>query len=133
VLDNVPGIQMDENLKNRYLAEAKFIRALAYFRLVRAFGGVPLRLNVPADASEYNLPRETRENVYAAIERDLTDAAAVLPASYSGIDIGRATKGAALALHAKVSMYQGKWEQVLMLTNEVMTLGYSLFPSFEGL
>jgi hypothetical protein len=63
----------------------------------------------------------------------LTEAAAALPTSYSGIDIGRATKGAALALHAKVSMYQGKWQQVLDLTNQVMTLGYSLFPSFEGL
>lgn len=133
VLDNVPPISMDQNLKERYLAEAKFIRALAYFRLVRAFGGVPLRLHVPADASEYNLPRSSREEVYTAIEQDLTEAAAALPTSYSGIDIGRATKGAALALHAKVSMYQGKWQQVLDLTNQVMTLGYSLFPSFEGL
>src|SRR5690606_16955134 len=111
VLDNVPPIGMDENLKERYLAEAKFIRALAYFRLVRAFGGVPLRLHVPADASQYNLPRATREETYAAIEQDLTEAAAVLPPTYSGIDVGRATKGAALALHAKVSMYQGKWQQ----------------------
>src|SRR5690606_9836050 len=68
VLDNVPPIGMGENLKERYLAEAKFIRALAYFRLVRAFGGVPLRLHVPADASQYNLPRATREETYAAIE-----------------------------------------------------------------
>ncbi len=133
VLDNVPPIGMDENLKERYLAEAKFVRALAYFRLVRAFGGVPLRLHVPADASQYNLPRATREETYAAIEQDLTEAAAVLPPTYSGIDVGRATKGAALALHAKVSMYQGKWQQVLDLTNQVMTLGYSLFPSFEVL
>jgi len=133
VLDNVPAIPMDETLKERYLAEAKFIRAYAYFRLVRAFGGVPLRLHVPADASEYNLPRSTREEVYAAIEQDLTEAAAVLPPSYTGADIGRATKGAALALHAKVAMYQDKWQEVLDLTNQVMGMGYSLFPDFQGL
>lgn len=133
VLDNVPSISMDENLKQRYLAEAKFIRAYAYFRLVRAFGGVPLRLHVPEDASQYNIPRSSREEVYAAIEKDLTEAAAVLPQSYTGVDVGRATKGAALALHAKVAMYQDKWEEVLNLTNQVMGLGYSLFPDFEQL
>ena len=115
VLDNVPAISMDENLKRRYFAEAKFIRAYAYFRLVRAFGGVPLRLHVPEDASQYNLPRATKEEVYAAIEQDLTEAASVLPQSYTGADIGRATKGAALALHAKVSMYQGNGSRFWIL------------------
>ena len=133
VLDNVPSIQMDENLKQRYLAEAKFIRAYAYFRLVRAFGGVPLRLSVPDDASQYNLPRATREEVYAVIEQDLTEAAAVLPVAYTGVDVGRATKGAALALHAKVAMYQDKWQEVLDLTNQVMGLGYSLFPDYGAM
>ena len=133
VLDNVPPIEMDENLKQRYLAEAKFVRAYAYFRLVRAFGSVPLRLHVPADASEYNIPRSPREEVYAAVEKDLTEAAAVLPPSYTGIDVGRATKGATMALHAKVAMYQNKWDDVLSLTNQVMGMGYSLFPDFQEL
>src|SRR4051812_28827214 len=101
VLDSVPAINMDATLKNRYLAEAKFVRAYSYFRLVRAFGGVPLRLHLPASVSDYNLPRTSRDSVYQAIEKDLTDAAAVLPQSYPATDIGRATKGAALALHAK--------------------------------
>lgn len=133
VLDNVPDIAMDQTLKNRYFAEAKFIRAYNYFRLVRAFGGVPLRLKLPADASEYNIPRSTKEEVYTAIEQDLTDAATMLPQTYGAADIGRATKGAALALHAKVAMYQKKWPEVLTLTNQVMGLGYSLFPNYEQL
>ncbi|TFF38280.1 RagB/SusD family nutrient uptake outer membrane protein [Mucilaginibacter psychrotolerans] len=133
VLDNVPNISMDANLKNRYLAEAKFIRAYAYFRLVRAFGDVPLRLNVPKDATEYNLPRTPKAQVWAAVEQDLTDAAATLPQSYGAADAGRITKGAALALHAKVAMYQQKWADVLALTNQVMGLGYSLFPNYEQL
>ena len=90
----------------RYIGEAKFVRAYSYFRLVRAFGDVPLRLSVPTDASGYNIPRNPKADVYAAIEKDLTDAANVLPQAYSGADVGRATKGAALGLHAKVSMYE---------------------------
>ncbi len=133
VLDNVPNINMDANLKARYLAEAKFVRAYNYFRLVRAFGDVPLRLKAPVDASEYNIPRSPKAEVYAAIEKDLTEAAAVLPQTYPASETGRITKGAALALHAKVAMYQKKWADVLNLTNQVKTLGYSLFPNFYQL
>jgi starch-binding outer membrane protein, SusD/RagB family len=133
VLDNVPAINMDASLKARYLAEAKFVRAYSYFRLVRAFGDVPLRLSTPKDASGYNIPRTPKSDVYAAIETDLADAAAALPQSYSGAEIGRATKGAALALNAKVAMYEGKWADVLTYTNQVMTLGYALYPSFDQL
>jgi len=131
VLTNIPAIEMDENLKARYLAEAKFVRALSYFRLVRAYGDVPLRLTIPKDASEYNLPRTPKDQVYAQIEKDLTEAATVLPQNYPATDLGRATKGAAMGLHAKVAMYQKKWADVLSLTNQVMGLGYSLFPNFE--
>jgi len=131
VLTNIPAIEMDENLKARYLAEAKFVRALSYFRLVRAYGDVPLRLTIPKDATEYNLPRTPKDQVYAQIEKDLTEAATVLPQNYPATDLGRATKGAAMGLHAKVAMYQKKWSDVLSLTNQVMGLGYSLFPDYE--
>lgn len=130
VLDNIPAINMDDNLKNRYLLEAKFLRAYSYFRLVRAFGDVPLRLHVPKDASEYNLPRSPKSDVWAAIEKDLTDAAA-LPNAYSGSDVGRITKGAALSLHAKVALYQGHWADVVSYTSQVMGLGYALYADFE--
>jgi hypothetical protein len=131
VLDNVPGITMDATLKARYLAEAKFVRAYSYFRLVRAYGDVPLRLKIPADATEYNIPRTAKAAVYTQIEQDLTDAAAALPSSYASADLGRATKGAALGMHAKVAMYQKKWTDVLNYTNQVIALGYSLYPDFE--
>lgn len=132
VIDNIPAISMDEALKTRYIAEAKFIRAYTYFRLNRAFGGVPLRLSLPKDASEYNLPRSTKDEVWAAIEKDLKEAAAVLPQKYGNADLGRITKGAALSLNAKVAMYQKKWSEVKSLTEQVMGLGYSLFPDFEA-
>lgn len=131
VLDNIPAITMDETLKARYIAEAKFVRAYSYFRLVRAYGDVPLRLKIPKDASEYNIPRTAKAAVYTQIEQDLTDAAAVLPQSYGSADLGRATKGAALGMHAKVALYQKKWADVLTYTNQVIGLGYSLYPDFE--
>jgi hypothetical protein len=133
VLDNVPAITMDENLKARYLAEAKFVRALSYFRLVRAYGGVPLRLHVANsnDPTSFNIPRASAADVYAQIEADLNDAAAVLPQSYNAADKGRATKGAAVGLHAKVAMYLKKWNDVLTYTNQVMGMGYALVPNFE--
>jgi hypothetical protein len=134
VLDNIPAIEMTASLKERYLAEAKFIRAYSYFRLVRAFGDVPLRLHVPAGTAEYNIPKTAKAEVYAAVEKDLTEAAAVLPASYGAADLGRATKGAAMSLHAKVSMYQQKWQQVYDLTTQVIASGqYALVANYEQL
>jgi hypothetical protein len=131
VLDNVPNVNMDGTLKNRYVAEAKFVRAYSYFRLVRAFGNIPLVLHVPDSAAALNPKQSTPAQIYAAIEQDLTDAAGVLPVSYGPSDIGRATKGAALALHAKVAMYQKKWTDVLNFTNQVIGLNvYDLFPDY---
>ena len=132
ILDNVPNINMDASLKARYLAEAQFIRAYDYFRLVNAFGDVPLRLHVPKSAADYNLARTPKAQVWAQIETDLTTAAAVLPTTYDAADIGHVTKGAALALHAKVALYQKKFTDVLTYTNAVISLNiYSLFPDYE--
>jgi hypothetical protein len=131
-IDSIPKISMDASLKARYIAEAKFLRAYSYFRLARAYGDVPLRLHYPKSAADFNIPRTPRAQIYTQVELDLTDAASVLPQSYSGADVGRATKGAALSLHAKVAMYEGKWADVLTYTNAVIASGqYSLFPDFE--
>jgi starch-binding outer membrane protein, SusD/RagB family len=132
ILDNVPNISMDGSLKARYLAEAQFIRAYDYFRLVRAFGDVPLRLHVPKTAADYNLPRTPKTAVYTQIEADLAAATSILPTTYSTTDVGHVTKGAALALHAKVALYQKHWGDVVTYTNAVTSLGiYSLFPNYE--
>jgi len=135
VLDNVDTMStVDPTLKARYLAEAKFLRAYSYFRLERAFGNIPLLLHVPLTAAQQNPGQSTPAQVWAAIEQDLTDAASVLPATYGPSDVGRATKGAALALHAKVAMYQQKWADVLNYTNQVISSGtYSLFPNYYQL
>ncbi len=130
VIYNVPNINMDANLRARYVAETQFLRALAYFNLVRAFGGVPLQTKPAETPDELNLPRSTREEVYTFIISDLTAAAGVLPPSYGTNDLGRVTKGAALTLLAKVQLYQKNYAASLAASDQVLTLGYSLVPDF---
>jgi starch-binding outer membrane protein, SusD/RagB family len=105
VLENVPQINMDEALKNRYLAEAKFLRAWNYFNLVRTFGDVPLVLSTKFES--YDLTRTPKTQVYDQIIKDLTEAEAVLPSAseYAATDHGRATKGAAQAYLGKAYLY----------------------------
>ena len=109
VLANVPNIQMDETLKRRYLAEAKFWRGLYYFNLTVLWGNVPLILT-PSKPTD--LPaNSTVDQLYAQIEKDLTEAVADLPPTYDADNIGRITKGAAYALLGKVYMQEHKWQQ----------------------
>ncbi len=102
VIERVPSITMDETLKKRYVGEAKFIRAMMYFNLVRFFGDVPLATNETTSLENVQLPRAKADEVYSLIDADLKEAETVLPRSYTGSDIGRATQGAAKGLLAKV-------------------------------
>jgi hypothetical protein len=131
VIYNVPNISgMDANLRARYVAETRFLRALAYFNLVRAFGGVPLHTKPAETPEELNPSRATRDEVYALIISDLTTAASILPATYGSADIGRVTKGAALTLLAKAQLYQKNYAASLAASDQVLTLGYSLVSNF---
>lgn len=91
-------------LQQRYIGEAKFNRAFIYFNLVRLWGDVPLIIEDQnfVKAQDYYVAKTAATEIYAQIEKDLNEAAAVLPNSYSGGDLGRATAGAAKALLAKV-------------------------------
>ncbi|MBP6023484.1 RagB/SusD family nutrient uptake outer membrane protein [Ferruginibacter sp.] len=82
-----------------------FMRAFVYFRLINLYGGVPLILQSQTLEDELNVPRSKTSECIAAITRDLDSAAANLPASWAGNDIGRITRGAALAVKGKVLMY----------------------------
>lgn len=137
-LSRLPLFDIDESLKNRLIGEAKFLRALMYFRLVKTYGGVPLIADVPEADSDPNtiLKRATKEETYAFIEKDLEEAISVLleKSAYPETELGRATKGAAKALLAKVSMYQNKWSNVKTLTDEIIASGeYGLTPSYEDI
>lgn len=116
-------IEMDADLKARILGEAKFLRAYLYFNLVNIYGEIPLKTNPPLNEAEINKPKSTVEAIYDQIEQDLSEAALVLEESYTGGDVGRATKGAAYGLLAKAHLYQEEWTEVLEAIDEVDALG----------
>jgi hypothetical protein len=121
---------MSQDLINRYTGEARFLRALFYFDLVRAWGGVPIvaELNPPL-----TLPRNSKEDVYAFIESDLLEAIDLLPekTAYAAGDLGRASKGAAKALLAKVYLFQQNYYDAETYLMEVINSGiYHLEPVF---
>ncbi len=110
VLDHVDKVTFssDEN-KRRITGQAKFLRGLYYFYLEILWENIPLVLKTsqPSDAPKQSGPAE----VWAQIESDLKDAADNLPDQWTGVDKGRATKGAALAYLGKAYMQQKKWQQ----------------------
>ncbi|MEO8253516.1 MAG: RagB/SusD family nutrient uptake outer membrane protein [Flavobacterium sp.] len=121
-------------LKVRLEGEAKFMRAFMYFTLVKGYGGVPIVDHLPLPASEEDrlmqLTRKSATEVYAFIEKDLTDAIANLPekSAYSGADKARVSKGSAYALLAKVNLYQKNWQKVIENCDKVT--GYSLVSDY---
>jgi hypothetical protein len=132
VLDRVPAISMDEALKARLLGEARYLRALAYFDLVRFFGDVPLVEHEVTKVSGLGLARTPAAQVYALIVSDLQAAAAALPASYSGGDAGRVTSGAAFSLLAKVYLNQKDYTHAAQTAGQVIASGrYSLNATWK--
>jgi hypothetical protein len=101
VIARVPGIDMDAALRDQIVAEAKFLRSVHYYWLAGLFGGVPLKLEPTESISGATLPRASAKATWEQIQKDLTEAAAVLPATRPADQTGRATKGAALTLLGK--------------------------------
>lgn len=131
VITNVPLVEMNTELKDRIVGEAKFIRAYSYFNLVNIFGKVPLKLLPPVSQEAIHVPLSETTAIYVQIEKDLTDAAAVLPIAYSTSDLGRITRGAALALLGKANLYQQKWAVAIDYFQQVENLAiYSLLPNY---
>lgn len=101
VIEKVPAIEMDETLKNKYVGEAYFLRALHHFNLVRAFGSVPIRTKMIDELSEVDIPKSPIKDVYAQIESDLDMAIQLIP-QVPEQELGRADIDAARALLSKV-------------------------------
>ncbi|MEZ2440697.1 RagB/SusD family nutrient uptake outer membrane protein [Chitinophaga sp. RCC_12] len=111
VITGMAESPLSESYKQRAAGEARFLRALCYFYLVNEYGAVPLVLSTDVNSTTTQ-PRDNVDAVYDQIERDLTDAQKVLPATldiYGGMRI-RATTWAANALLARVYLYRGKWQ-----------------------
>ncbi|WP_080904223.1 RagB/SusD family nutrient uptake outer membrane protein [Parabacteroides sp. Marseille-P3160] len=134
-IENVQKMSLEmisESSQKRIIGEAKFLRGLAYFNLVRIYGGVPLILKETVSLEGLDVSRNTLEECYTQIINDLSDAETSLPdkkdipADY----LGRATKGAAKGLLAKVYLTQKNYQKVIEKTEEVMSMGYSLWNNY---
>ncbi len=134
-IDHIEGNErLTPELAARLVREAKFIRALMYFNLVRWFGDVPLVLHQPTlQPEQLSVSKSPEADVYAQIIDDLTDAESLpAPSQYSAADIGRVTSGAAKALLAKVFLTREQWEEAADKANEVIESGwYELFDEFK--
>lgn len=131
VIEKLPPIEMDENLKTRYIAEARFLRGLYYFDLLRGFGGVPL---VTSAEPDLRVTRASEADTYQLIIDDLLFAIDNLPlkSEYGADDLGRATQGAAQALLARVYLFQGDFENAEDYALDVIGSNeYDLEDNFE--
>ena len=133
-LENIDRVVLEESLLNRVKGEAYFLRALFYSNLVNYYGGVPLILESPSLGEQEVAPRNSKEEVIVQMLNDLDDAIDLLPVSYDGDNIGRATKGAALSLKARVLLYESRWDEAAAIAKQVIDMNtYSLFPNYRDL
>lgn len=133
-IDRIPGAPIDADQINSLVAEAKFLRGLYYFELVKNWGGVPL-LTEPISVSEANLARSTEAEIWAQIELDFMDARTYLPSKsqMSASNLGRATFEAAMAYLAKAALYQGNFQDAQNYAQEVISSGeLNLNDSFDN-
>ncbi|MHB1146303.1 MAG: RagB/SusD family nutrient uptake outer membrane protein [Lutibacter sp.] len=133
ILDVAPGLEIEESIKNRSMGEAYFLRAQYYFILTKYFGDVPLIIKPQSSDDNLFPERVSKDLVYDQIISDLEKAIDLLPVKgeYTGSDIGRASKGAAMGILAKVHLTLGNLNEVVLLTSQIEGLGYSLNQNYS--
>jgi hypothetical protein len=131
VIEKTPLIDADQAFKDRIIGEALFLRSYYHFILAQVFGDVPLILGIQAP-DEVFVSRTAQSAVYAQVASDCALAATLLPVSYGSSDVGRATKGAALALEAKAQLYLKDYNAVLASVASIKALGiYALVANYN--
>lgn len=123
-----------DELIQRYLAEARFVRAYQYAKLIFYFGDVVYYTNTLDLDDAYELSRTDKNTILQAIYEDFDFAIQHLPESYPGSSVTRATKGAALAFKAETALHQGDWDIARNAAKACMDIGiYELYPDFQEL
>jgi len=131
VIANSANVTDNDELKNRCIAEAKFFRGWAYYELVSMWGPVPLYTEPVKTPDQYQ-SRASEDVVYTQIIQDLTEAAAVLPASYTSGDLGRATSSAANAMLGRAYMQKGDYAGAKTALEKVKNSGlYHLVDEYD--
>lgn len=130
-IDRVPGIS--QNRLNELSGQANFVLAYRYFRMMIFYRDIPL-VTRPLSVAESDIPKSPKEEVLAYILERLDMAINQLPLTWPSSEAGRITKGAALALKARVLLYNERWAEAAQTAKQVMDLGiYELHPNFEEL
>jgi len=129
VLGLIDEASLDQIVKNSVKGQALFLRAFAYFDLVRKFGGVPLMLVPPKSYEETFKSRSTATEIYNQIIKDVNASVSLLPVKSTGT-LGRATSGAANVLLADVYMTLGRWAEAEAALLLVTNMGYNLLPNY---
>ena len=133
ILETAPSLDIDEDIKNRSMGEAYFLRAHYYYILATFFGDVPLITTPQSSDSDLFPSRAPVADIYVQIISDLNQAINLLPtkSSYSAADIGRVPRGAAYGMLAKVQLTLGNYQEVVSLSTEVENLGYALNEDYK--
>lgn len=133
-IDRVPDL--DPELKKRYIGEAKVLRAYSYYELYTKFGDIPYTTKVLSIKESMSIARTAKATVIANVLADLDEVinGNYLPTSYDADNKGRITRWAAMAIKAKIYLFEGNWTQVKNITSTIMTEGgFKLFGSYAGL
>lgn len=141
VIRNVAGMPISQETIDRVTGEARFLRAMAYFRMLNCWGGVPYydeTCDINEEFAHLDAPRCTADELRGHILDDLTDAISKLPVSWDAANLGRATKGAAYALRGKVYLFNRQWDEAVadfeeIVYNKTYNYGYSLHPDYNDL
>lgn len=118
VITRIENIEIEASLKNQYLGEARFLRALSYFNAVRLWGKLPIITKEISPQEAQELSRQPVEQIYQLIKDDLLFAVQNLPISFPGQE-GRATSEAAKAFLGKVYLTQEKWKDAMEILQQV--------------
>ncbi len=132
ILTSIDAVEFGADSKNNLRGQALFLRAFAYFDLVRLFGKVPLHLTPVQTREDAAQPLASTEDLYAQIEKDALEASKLLP-NKAKQEAGRVTSGAAKTLLANLYLTQKKWAQVQPLMEDVVKNdGYTLMPDYNN-
>ncbi|MDE6151473.1 MAG: RagB/SusD family nutrient uptake outer membrane protein, partial [Prevotella sp.] len=141
VIREVSSMSVSQETKDRVTGEAKFLRAMAYFRMLNCWGGVPYyddTCDINEEFARLDAPRSTAEEIRRHVLEDLSDAITLLPVRWDDADLGRATKGAAYALRGKVYLYDRQWGNAVADFEEIVynkhnDYGYALHEDYNDL
>ncbi len=141
VIRHVAQMPIDKTIIDDVTGEAKFMRAMAYFRMLNCWGGVPYydeSCDINEQFGSLNSPASTTDELRRHIIDDLTDAIALLPVNRAAADRGRITRGAAYALRGKVYLYNNQWAEAIadfeeITLNVTAQYGYRLHGDYDSL